>query len=199
MSVRVPMPGNGHARAGLVPLAAGLAARETVLALGAAAERVELKWPNDLMDPVTGRKLAGILCESGMAGGVGGAAPTVVIGVGLNLSRPPQVDGVVAERAQWLSEIGATDIDPVHAAAVLATAIVNVITHLDADFDAVIARIRSECATIGRTVRVEQHAETFGGRAVGVDDRGALIVQRADTDQQVAVHAADVIHLRPTT
>ncbi len=198
MSVRVPMPGNGHAsaRAGLVPLAAGLAARETVLALGVTADRVELKWPNDLMDPVTGRKLAGILCESGTTAGT---APTVVIGIGLNLSMPPEVDGVVAERAQWLSEIGASDVNPVNAAAVLAAAVVSVVAQLDSDFEAVIARIRRECATIGRNVRVEQFAETFDGTAVGVDDRGALIVERADTGTQVSVHAADVVHLRPAS
>jgi BirA family transcriptional regulator, biotin operon repressor / biotin---[acetyl-CoA-carboxylase] ligase len=195
MSVRLPMPGTGHARAGLVPLAAGLGARETVLALGAAADRVELKWPNDLMDPLTGRKLAGILCESGTTAG---AAPVVVIGIGLNLSLPPEIDGVVAKRAQWLSEIGADAINPVKAAAVLATAVARVVAQLDADFEAVIGRIRDECATIGRNVRVEQFAETFDGTAVGVDDRGALIVERADTGTQVSVHAADVVHLRRT-
>ncbi len=191
MSVRLPMPGAGHDRAGLVPLAVGVAVREAVLALGVAADRVELKWPNDLMDPVTGRKIAGILCESA------GLPLTVVVGVGLNLRRPAEVEGAVAERAQWLGEIGATDIDPVRVAAAVATAIAELVRQLDSDCQPVIEQIRRGCATVGRDVSVQQHSETFSGRAVGIDDAGALIVRRSDTGQQVSVHAADVVHLRP--
>ncbi len=72
----------------LLPLAAGLAARD---ALRAAGVEARLKWPNDL---VLGRlKIGGVLCESSSLG----AAPRhAIVGVGLNLGHgaedfPPEL------------------------------------------------------------------------------------------------------------
>ena len=71
-------------RAGLLPLAAGLAVAEAVEAFGVAAS---VKWPNDVR--VDGRKLAGVL-----AGARGGR---VLLGVGLNAGQssfPPELADV---------------------------------------------------------------------------------------------------------
>jgi BirA family biotin operon repressor/biotin-[acetyl-CoA-carboxylase] ligase len=70
------------------------AAGDTVLSirLGLAAARaiedetgavVGIKWPNDLL--VDGRKVAGVLCESALAGG---RTLYVVAGIGVNLTQP---------------------------------------------------------------------------------------------------------------
>lgn len=70
-------------------LAAGLAAKHAIAeAGGIPAERIDLRWPNDLM--ITGRdgeqrKFGGILTESSMDGG-DGALAYAVIGVGMNLN-----------------------------------------------------------------------------------------------------------------
>ncbi len=64
-------------QAGVIPLAAGLAAAEAVERLGGSPR---LKWPNDLL--LGGRKLAGVLCELRHAAAGG---ETVVIGLGLNV------------------------------------------------------------------------------------------------------------------
>ncbi|MBE3131017.1 MAG: biotin--[acetyl-CoA-carboxylase] ligase, partial [Acidobacteria bacterium] len=61
----------------LLPLAAGLAASDAVLAAAGAA--VRLKWPNDLVHD--GKKLGGILSE-GVSGGPAG--DFAVVGVGIN-------------------------------------------------------------------------------------------------------------------
>ena len=73
----------------LLPLAAGLAARDALRE--AAGVEARLKWPNDL---VLGRlKIGGVLCESSSRG----AAPRVaIVGVGLNLGHgaedfPPEL------------------------------------------------------------------------------------------------------------
>ena len=218
MSMRLPLPGVGHSLAGVVPLAAGLAALRTVLAVGADPSRVELKWPNDLMDPGTGRKIAGILCES--VSGAPTGAPTsfpgslgvsfVVIGVGINLRRPPHLDNdssvlatsdvvsteAIATRAQWVDQIGGTEPDPVEVAALLAHHTAALMQQLSDDAAAVIGQIRNGCATIGRHVRIEQHRESFTGEAVAIGDDGALVVRRDDNNRDQAVHAGDVIHLR---
>lgn len=59
-----------------LPLLAGLAAAEALEAVTGAP--VSIKWPNDLL--MGGRKVGGILCESG--------GETVVVGVGLNVRTP---------------------------------------------------------------------------------------------------------------
>jgi BirA family biotin operon repressor/biotin-[acetyl-CoA-carboxylase] ligase len=66
----------------LIPLAAGLAASDAVLA--AAAIEVQLKWPNDLVHG--GKKLGGILSE-GVTGAAGG--DFAVVGVGVNVGHGP--------------------------------------------------------------------------------------------------------------
>jgi BirA family biotin operon repressor/biotin-[acetyl-CoA-carboxylase] ligase len=62
----------------LLPLAAGLAAADAVR--DASGLGVDLRWPNDLL--IGPRKAGGILVE---ANAEGGAAPFVVVGIGINV------------------------------------------------------------------------------------------------------------------
>jgi BirA family biotin operon repressor/biotin-[acetyl-CoA-carboxylase] ligase len=86
------------ARAGLLPLAAGVAVAQAAGELGV---RAELKWPNDVI--ASGRKLAGVLSEaaSGPAG-----VEWVVLGIGLNVALDPTAmpaelaDAVTSLRAE---------------------------------------------------------------------------------------------------
>src|SRR5688500_4222387 len=63
----------------ILTLAAGVAVRCAII--GATGLTPELKWPNDVV--VGRRKLAGILAEGV---GIGTAAQTVILGVGINVS-----------------------------------------------------------------------------------------------------------------
>lgn len=79
----------------LLPLVAGLAAREAIFA--SFRIRVGLKWPNDLL--WEGKKLAGILCESSFKGN---RMTHAVLGIGLNVSHE-QEDFPPELRAQAIS------------------------------------------------------------------------------------------------
>jgi BirA family biotin operon repressor/biotin-[acetyl-CoA-carboxylase] ligase len=73
----------------LLPLAAGLAAREAVERSHGLSAR--LRWPNDIL--WEGKKLGGVLCESGF---LGNRPEYVILGVGLNVDHdlndfPPDI------------------------------------------------------------------------------------------------------------
>ncbi len=71
-------------RSGLIPIAAGVAVAEALSE--ASGTRVALRWPNDL-DGSRG-KLGGILVEAGFAAR---HPELVVVGIGVNIGRPPAV------------------------------------------------------------------------------------------------------------
>ena len=61
-------------------LAAACAVADGIEAVTGAEPR--LRWPNDVL--VAGRKVSGVLAD-----GIGGPEPCVIIGIGINVSRPP--------------------------------------------------------------------------------------------------------------
>ena len=189
VSVLLPAP---RANPGWVPLATGLALRQAVLdATGYAAD---LKWPNDLLDPGSGRKLAGILCELIPAG--------VVIGAGLNIDhaeaelpvptatslalvRTPQEAGVASREelaGRFLREVA------LRHTALMAGG--DAAARLRADY-------RAACATLHSRVVVEEGGRRWEGEAVAVDDLGRLVVD--GPAGRATVSAGDVHHVRPLT
>nr|WP_269209268.1 biotin--[acetyl-CoA-carboxylase] ligase [Chromobacterium vaccinii] len=149
-------------------LAVGVALARALRALGAP---VELKWPNDVL--LDGRKLAGILIEvSGDALGPAAA----VIGIGLNVADPGEVDQPVAA----LEQAGvAPDRNRVLAA------LLGELERVLADFDREgFAPLRDEwwslCAHRQAQVRLSfSHGEPIDGVASGVADNGALLTETA--------------------
>lgn len=159
------------------------------------------KWPNDLLAGADGPKLGGVLAEV-----VEGGA--LVVGIGLNCHWPG------GRSARPLPE-GATTLEVVTGRRVDKDALLDALLEevatrwaglssspaaAGAPAPGAAAGLRSEyrslCATIGRLVRVELVGGTFGGRAVGLDGTGRLLVQTAQGTEAVA--AGDVVHLRPT-
>jgi len=163
----------------LLPLLAGLACAQ------AARERtrvgVTLKWPNDLM--VGDRKLGGILVE---------AEPPAfaIVGVGINVGQTTFPDEI-AERATSLALNEAVRLDR----ADLLAAILRRFEDALADPDTARVRYAGLCSTIGRRVRVDRAAaEVLEGMAVGLDPRGALVIEAGG--RVIALSAGDVEHLR---
>ena len=145
-----------------------LAGREAALAVGGVA--ADLKWPNDLL--LDGRKLAGVLAETD--------GDAVVVGIGMNISAAPPGAAMLGE---------GVDRD-----AVLAALLDGLDRRYPDRWGDVASEYRAACATIGQSVRVELHDETFTGTAADVDDDGRLLVDVGVCLRTVS--AGDVVHLR---
>lgn len=172
------------ARAGLLPLAAGVAVAEAVERLGA---RPELRWPNDVL--VAGRKLAGVLCEARFVPG-GAALAWVVIGIGLN----------VQQRGPTLLAAGGTSLAQIGIAAEPRAVRGPLLERLDAAValvatspEALLAGWARRCPMLGKPVQVVTHAGPVGGLAERVSSEGALVVRTTDGLREI--HDPDLVRV----
>jgi BirA family transcriptional regulator, biotin operon repressor / biotin---[acetyl-CoA-carboxylase] ligase len=159
-------------------LEAGLASRITqTAAVGVAGALWEIgveariKWPNDLL--VGGRKICGILAESGV--GPGGRLDYVILGIGMNANLDPSDLGVMDREVTTIrSELG-QDVD-------LLLLLGGILSNLDAalrrieEFETVLDEWRNLNCTLGERVRVRRLGETIEGRAIDLTPEGALLL-----------------------
>ncbi|MDH3580303.1 MAG: biotin--[acetyl-CoA-carboxylase] ligase [Hyphomicrobiales bacterium] len=168
---------------------AGVALFECVAAVaGGLAERLAVKWPNDLL--LDGKKLGGILLESNQA--PPNSAPAIVIGTGVNLASHPE-----------LSEMPATDLIS-HDVAVSPDAAFTELAGQTARWLDIWARgegwdtVRNAWAErslpAGSPIRVRTGDDDIEGSYAGVDETGALIVTVA-SGEQIKLNAGDVFLL----
>jgi BirA family biotin operon repressor/biotin-[acetyl-CoA-carboxylase] ligase len=167
------------ARLPLLCIAAGVAVCEA-LRRAASSEDILLKWPNDVVwvdrrssaSPAW-RKLAGILVESTTARGETGH---VVLGVGVNV-HTRDFPEAIADRATSLSLIAPGPIDRAELLADLLVGLDRATTLVAARGLGLLRRELSEWDALrGRPV----HSDAGSGVAVGIDDEGALVVERPD-------------------
>jgi BirA family biotin operon repressor/biotin-[acetyl-CoA-carboxylase] ligase len=172
-----------------------MAVHMAVIAVGCAAAEAcgsadpGLKWPNDLV--IGDRKLGGILAEATASSE---NVTAVVVGIGLNLTLPPDFPSELRAGATALSD-GRTR-DAVLGA--LLTALEPRYAALCADGPAVLLEeYRRRCVTLGRRIRVEQSDGAWEGVGVSIDGTGALEVERPGAGV-VRVDVGDVVHIRAT-
>jgi len=180
------------ARRGWLSLLTGVAVAAAVTDV--TGVKASLKWPNDVLAGEA--KLAGILAEA--------AADAVVVGVGLNVSAapselPPRTPTALPATSLRAAGAQALDREPL-LLAILAGFERRYKAWRQADGDPDRSGLRHEyltwSGTIGRRVRAElPGGHTLSGPAVGVDPDGRLLV-RVSPGSEVAVAAADVVHLR---
>lgn len=166
---------------GWLPLVAGVAMRRAVQA-ALPQKSVGLKWPNDVQ--VNGRKISGILSEL-LPGAAG-----VVIGAGINLAL--EKDELPIEDATSLLLEGSV-ISPDEFLSSYLIALAGLLQN----FETLPNIVRSECTTIGQTVRaIFPDGSEQVGLASGIDDSGRLLISVPGESQLLAVSAADIQHLR---
>lgn len=203
--------GEGALGMSWIPLLAGSAITRALQPLfrdeDREAMRVGVKWPNDVHvrdeeDAMAGRpgaKLCGILCEVLPSG-------EVVVGFGINLllqdwQLPTERAGSVLAcggdtgGAETLAEPAGVELAD-RVLSVAARELLQIVDLAAANPKAARSRVLRDSLTLGAEVRVHMPGgEMIDGRAVGLDDDGALIVDRPTTGQLI-VNAADVEHLR---
>ncbi len=179
MSV-VLQPNLPHERLGELAFVAAVAIAGTIRAnLGLDAR---IKWPNDVR--VQGKKIAGIMIET--------AGDAVVLGIGLNLNWVELPKEIVETATSAAIELG-REVD-------LEDVLKSLLADLDIAYSVFRARgfgrtleeWRKLEETTGRTVTVALgDGKAISGKAAGVDDTGALIVE-TDADELRVVSAATV-------
>jgi BirA family biotin operon repressor/biotin-[acetyl-CoA-carboxylase] ligase len=158
-----------------LPLVVGVAVAEAIEAVSGLPCR--LKWPNDvwLGDGTTGRKVAGILLTSRLAGAT---VDHAVVGVGINVAVPATdlPPGATSLAVEANRAIGVED------------ALERLLARLDAGYRVYLeaagapslAPWRARAALLGEAVAVAVAGERREGIMRGVDDDGALLLEATD-------------------
>ncbi|VAW89609.1 Biotin operon repressor / Biotin--protein ligase [hydrothermal vent metagenome] len=153
-------------------LAVAVAVAEGLTSLGLAQPGV--KWPNDLY--VAGRKLAGILLEMS---GESSAASRVVIGVGINLRMPSDIDEPIDQPWVGLDELLPEAVSRNRVAGVLIGSIAEALVEFEAKgFAPFLPRWRQWDVMADKRVTLQQAQAVVEGVACGVDASGALLIKR---------------------
>ena len=157
-------------------LACGVALAETIVAVEPMID-LRVKWPNDL--EVAGRKLAGILLETGPAG-------RTILGIGVNttgsaaaappplrdrLTTLPDLTGRLLSRSDLLVEF--------------LPRFLQLVRDMHASPAVLVDRYRVRCGLTDREVTVYRGEERIEGRCAGIAIDGSLIVDTAGGRQWI--------------
>jgi BirA family biotin operon repressor/biotin-[acetyl-CoA-carboxylase] ligase len=149
-----------------------------------------LKWPNDLVSD-DGEKVGGLLLETTIGGE---RVTSAVIGIGLNVNWPrAEMPAEIAAGATSLSELAGVRIDRADLLAALLDALDLELIALESGRSP-LARYRRACATLGSEVGVETGTGRVEGRAVEIDERGALVIETPAGRQALA--SGEIVRVR---
>ena len=181
-------PNESPDRVALRSFVASLALFDAFAAATGRAEPFALKWPNDVL--LNGGKVAGILLESG---GAGGQISHFAIGIGINLASAPDASQVEAGALRPVSlreELGIT-ITPEEFLDLLAPAYARheaiFTTH---GFAPIRTAWLARAARLGEQITARTTNSTTTGLFETVDDAGNLIL--STSTGRVSIAAAEV-------
>jgi len=160
-----------------ITLAGGLACARAVEEHTGLA--VALKWPNDLY--LQGRKLGGILAQTGPYSPAVHAIPFVVLGIGINVntrreSFAPELRNIVISLYDTKAELYGIDslLAAVHAH------LCAQLVQLREDIAGVVNEWRQRDYLLGRAVTWQEMGKTMSGLGAGISDDGCYQLQAAD-------------------
>ncbi len=136
---------------------------------------VKIKWVNDIF--IGERKLAGILCEG--ACDEFGKISHAVLGIGVNIARVEDTE--LSSIASSISEHIEDAPEPIELAAEL---IRQIYGKSSADFSSVVEEYRSLSLITGKRVRVIKPAGEYFARVIGIDDGGALLLEKDEGGEE---------------
>ncbi|MEM0928543.1 MAG: biotin--[acetyl-CoA-carboxylase] ligase [Pseudomonadota bacterium] len=157
---------------GAVSLLAGLAVRDTLIAEGADAGALALKWPNDVL--MADEKVAGILSSFVQQG----TDTALIIGIGVNLASPPS-ETVFPARAVFAKD---RSPDPEGFGDALGQRLVALLGRLETSGSwAILEAWRSHAWRLGDDITIRRdEEEALQGRFEDIDREGRLMLRRAD-------------------
>lgn len=154
----------------------------------AALFRPGIKWTNDLV--FGRRKLGGILTELGLS--PKGTVDWCVIGIGINCRQTPEdFPESIRDIAASVDMVTGKRNDPARLAAAMLEALHKMDFILLTDKEAILEQYRRDCVTIGQEISVVRGEEIRHGKALSVDDEGALMVEY-DDGTLAAVNSGEV-------
>jgi len=186
--LRPPMEGD---RVFVLTMVLALAALKAVKTVSGV--KAMIKWPNDIY--VGTRKLAGILTEFSVRGK---KIDWVVLGMGINVGWHPEVpEGNGMPATSLLEETGQRvsrhDL------------LLEILKGLEAYYgDVVLGRMKAlydewnqNCLVLGKAVVIESDMERIEGRALRIDDCGALIIEDSKGNQRRIITGEVSLRLAP--
>ncbi|MBA3012248.1 MAG: biotin--[acetyl-CoA-carboxylase] ligase [Proteobacteria bacterium] len=145
--------------------------------------KVSVKWPNDLL--LGGKKLAGMLSEMETRGDM---VQFLVVGIGINVNNDPAHKEF---NAVSLKNVLKKKVSRKHIMTQFLSEFQNRIQ--DINCPDIIDQWKKQTSTIGSRVRVETFDRIHEGKAVDVDETGALIIED-DRQQQQKIIYGDCFH-----
>ena len=139
--------------------------------------RPGIKWTNDLV--YDKRKLGGILTELSLDSS--GKLAFAVVGIGINCCQkvadfPEDIRHIATS---LFLETGNT-VDRSHVIGAMLSVLEQMSKKLLSQKEAIMARYRKDCITVGQDISLVAGDDIRHGRAVGIDSEGALLVRFAD-------------------
>lgn len=159
------------------------------LAVAEAIEQItdldtQIKWPNDVL--IRGKKVSGILVEN-VFGEKGGGCTVVGIGVNVNAECFPEE---IRNKAVSLSQLLGRRMEIIPLAQRILGVLRQKLEHCDRRALILNDYIR-RCITIGSDICTISSAGELWGRAVGIQEDGALLVMTPE-GEQVAFYSGEV-------
>ena len=159
------------------PDSAGLLTSMAAVAAARAVEevstlRAEIKWVNDLY--AGGKKLCGILCESGLSP-EGGRLDWAVVGIGINV-QPTVFPPEIREIATSIGNETGSAVDRNRLIAVLCNHLEDLTGELESG--AFLNECRARSCVLGREITVLEGEKRYAAFAKDLDSRGRLVIER---------------------
>ena len=169
------------------------------LALSLAIEKIfsikpELKWPNDLT--INGKKVAGMLVDVSLESN---RIENLVLGVGINFDvNVKQIEKSLKGTPNFYGASSLSDqkqnIKPIQLVQIFLLELEKIYKALnEKQIKKIISEWTSRSSTIGKNVELNTTNSKIKGKAIKIDDDGALIVSENNKIHKVI--AGDIIHL----
>jgi len=171
----------------------------SALALAIAIEKTfsvtpELKWPNDLT--INGKKIAGMLVDVSLESN---KIESLVLGVGVNFNvNVKEIEKTLRETPNFYGVASLsdhkTDVKPIQLVQAFLIELEKTYNSLNAkQTKKIISEWSKRSSTIGKNVEINTIDEKIKGKAVKIDEDGALVI--SDNGKTSRIIAGDVIHI----